>query len=344
MFFEAAPVAGMTQIKLKFTTKDKVELSTRIHGHAFSQMCARLGITGKFLKEAHVTKDAWKASAVAHLLQEYFHNTKFNDKSGQVQFLNRFVGDELRGFVSRKFNRWLASEPLLDAFLFACDMNNVVPVEAVASDIRLSLKCVLPFIFEPVPGEFICFGINWTNSDFGAGRLTLATTIWSARTHCYSVLDTALSRVHLGSVLEDSDLEISADTAEKEVIAQCAAIRDTVTAQLSFHKVDRLLSAIEAAYEAELSWSDIKKHISRFLTQTDVDKLKLAFDSGVVDLPPLKVSGAVRTASAWWLTSSVSWLAQQTTDGERKLELQNRAGALLEPYLSKEVSNGGGAE
>jgi len=269
---------------------------------------------------------------VGDLLQAYYHNTDFKK---DTSFLHRFVGDELRGFLSRKFNRWLASEPLLDAFIQACDYTSAVPVEAVVSDVRVSLKCILPFIFQPVPGEYICLGVTWSNSDFGAGMLTIATSVWSARSFSHTVLDSALSRVHIGKLIQDTDLELSDDTAKKEVIAQCAAIGDVVESQLRYSNVDRVLRAIRAASEEKIAWLDIKPHLARLLAKADVQRLQEAFDHDVVDLPPAVLCDGEKMVSKWWAISAVGWLANHTSDADRKTELQNLAGPLLEPFMKK---------
>ena len=70
----------------------------------------------------------------------------------------------------RNFKRNLATAPLIKAFVEQCGTHQAGPVEATATDVKTVLKCMLPYVFEPVDGEFVAFGLTFCNSDFGAGR------------------------------------------------------------------------------------------------------------------------------------------------------------------------------
>jgi len=299
-----------------------------IHRHALTQLSQKVGIPATYVN--FLNEEGWKRDLLALNLNEQFHHTVFNDRSGQPKFLHRIVGTELRGFLSRRFNRHIASAPLLRAFVETCAQVGALPFDAVASDIKVALKCLLPYVFEPVRGQFVCIGVEWSNSDFGAGRMQVALSLWMPQGDRFSVLDHVVSRVHIGSIIEETDVEISEETAKKEAEAQCSVIRDSVVNQLSEESVDRLLKAIEVAQNENITWYALKGQLSRFLSRQDINNLTSALEDEVIDLPPVKVVDGEKTPTKWWASQALSWLANRTDDSEKKLELQHAAGSFLE--------------
>lgn len=299
-----------------------------IHRHALTQLSQKVGIPATYVN--FLNEEGWKRDLLALNLNEQFQHTVFNDRSGQTKFLHRIVGTELRGFLSRRFNRHIASAPLLRAFVETCAQVGALPFDATASDIKVALKCLLPYVFEPVRGQFVCIGVEWSNSDFGAGRMQVALSLWMPQGDRFSVLDHVVSRVHIGSVIEETDVEISDETAKKEAEAQSSAIRDSVVNQLSEESVDRLLKAIEAAQNENITWYSLKGQLSRFLSRQDINNLTTALEDEVIDLPPVKTVDGEKTPTKWWASQALSWLANRTDDAEKKLELQHAAGSFLE--------------
>jgi hypothetical protein len=274
--------------------------------------------------------EGWKPLLLAEILERSFHNTKFSDRSGAPKFLHRIVGSELRGFLSRRFNRHIASAPLLRAFIETCTAAGALPFDSTASDIKVALKCLLPHVFEPVPGEFICIGVEWSNSDFGAGRMQVALSMWMPQGDRFTVLDHVVSRVHIGSIIEETDIDISEETAKKEAEAQCSAIKDSVLNQLSETSIDRLLKAVAMAHEEQIPWGQLKGQLARFLAKKDIETLQSLLDEEVLDLPPVKSIDGGKVPTKWWATQALAWLANRTEDAEKKLELQHAAGSFLE--------------
>jgi hypothetical protein len=322
------------------------ETGLSIHKHAFSQLCSKVGFplqyAGSLLNPAAnetYTTVAWRRELAAHNLNELFARPKWTEKNGaQVRFLHRIVGNELRGFLSRRYNRYLASVPLLRAFVEACRASGARPVEAVATDVRVSLKCLLPEVYEAFPGEYVCMGVEWSNSDFGAGKLSVCMTLWRVASATSTVLDQTISRIHIGSVIEESDLELSEDTLRKEVIAQQGAIGDAVKEQLSERVVTKLVEAVRVAHEEKIPWSKLKTQLSRFLGKADVESVQNLLDGKgetIIDLPPISFEGSERVANLWWAASVVGNIANKVDDLERKLELQREAGKLFGSVVGK---------
>jgi hypothetical protein len=307
-----------------------------VHRHALSQLCQKVKIPAAIVTELNRFQDGddkpeWGYQELAQILNTFYANKTFKERGGRgVAFLHRLVGTELRGFLSRRFNRHLASAVLLDAFIDACDRVTAAPIEATITAVKVMLKCYQPFVYEPIPGEYICLGAEWSNSDFGSGRMQVCTTVWRVTSDTYATLDHSISRVHIGSVIEDSDVEMSDETAYKEAEAQASAINDTVCKQLSKDSVENLLYAIEAAHSEDIPWARLRSELSRFMSKKEVDGIKDLLNQGILDLPPVRQLGQEKVANRWWASNAVAWLANKTEDLDRKAELEHQAGALLD--------------
>jgi hypothetical protein len=318
MDFRAVP--GRVLIQYEGT-----EGEVQIHRHALNQLCAKVHLPMHFVNDL-LTGDPRYQTLLAHNLFELFHIPDWKDKDGQsVRFLHRLVGNQLRGFLSRRFNRWLASAPLLRTFSEECRAVGATPVEAYSSDIRSSLKCLMPKVFEVFPGEYIAVGVEWSNSDFGSGKLKVAQTLWRIFKNTGAVVDSGINRAHIGSILEDSDLEMSDDTARKEVIAQQGAIKDHVHGFLSETSVERLLAGIRIARTKEIPWSKLEKQLKGILTSSELDWMNKGLTEEIIDLPSINQG----IPDAYWAASAVSSLASKTKDVDRRMSLQQEAGKLL---------------
>jgi hypothetical protein len=307
-----------------------------IHRHALGQLCQKatmpMNFTNSLLTPPRAEEKLPRLHLLANNLRELFSMQEFKDRSGApARFLHRTVNDELRGFLSQRYNRHLASAPLLRAFISACTEAGAKPVEATSSPVRCSLKCLMPMVFEAFPGEHVAIGVEWGNSDFGAGKLSVCQTVWRIKTGTSAVLDETISRVHLGSIITDSDLEISDDTARKEVIAQASAIRDAVTAQLSEKTMERMLLALRVAHEEKIPWAKLRGRLAGVLTKSDLVWLQQEADhGGIMDLPPVSYDpDGARVPNAYWAAAALGIVATKTEDQDRKLELQREAGKLL---------------
>lgn len=316
-------------VGLQYAGKEDVPMLS-VHPHALRQLTTKVGIPATYVNQLQDAKEPWRVDLLAHILNEHYTHTTFPDKSGSPRFLHRIVDNELRGFLSRRFNRHLASAPILGAFLQAAAMAQAIPLAATGSDVKLALKMYLPFIFEPVEKQYCAVGVEWSNSDFGAGRMQVALTVWMPAWDRFSVLDHAISRVHIGSVIEDSDVELSDATAQKEAEAQASAVADAVTAQLSIDNIERLLSAIEQAHEDAVPWHRLKGNLARFLGKKEIEMLRDAMRNEITELPPIKRVNTEQLPSKWWASQAVAWLASKVEDPTRRLELEHAAGSFVE--------------
>jgi hypothetical protein len=304
-----------------------------INRHALNQLCAKVQMNMNFVNMLQ-SGPSWKNDLLCDNLNALFQTPDWLDRGGQPQrFLHRLVGQELRGFLSRRFNRHLASAPLLRTFIEQCRVEGARPIEAANSPVRSALKCLMPKVFEAFPGEYICLGVEWSNSDFGSGKLKVLQTLWRVGAGTASVIDEGLRRAHIGSIIEDSDIEMSDETAKKELEAQQGAVRDHVTAYLSEKTVERLLEAIRAAHNEKIPWHQLSHRLRDVLGKGDLEWLKNVLDQKaetIIDLPPISFDpDGARVPNLYWAAGGLSAIAARTEDPDRRLDLQREAGKLL---------------
>ncbi len=298
----------------------------KIHRHALGQLAGKVEFPIAFLNK--LTTDPWRVDLLVHNLNTLFHNMRFG-REENPRFLHRLVGNEVRAFLSRRFNRHLASLPLLRAFVEGVSTAGGKPVETTSTDLGWSLKCYLPMVFEPFPGQFICVGVTQSHSDFGAGKHVISQSIWDPLRDARTVLE-GVSKVHLGSVIEESDIELSEGTAVAEVEAQAAAAQDAVRTYLSEEHVEKALKAVRVAHEEKIPWDQLRTVLSKVLYEKELASVEALLNSSdIVDLPPVgRTASGEPLPTRWWAASMLSKLANNQED-ERKFNLQTLAGKWL---------------
>jgi hypothetical protein len=146
-----------------------------MHRNALGQVATAASVpmdyVGKLLEGS-----GWQRDMLADILNETFNHSS-------RRHLVRSVGKEARGFLSDSFRR-LDSRPIMEAFVQQVQAAGAVPLSAHSNDIRMSIKAIVPRIRElPVPAhgthqrvnEALAFGIELSNSDYGAGGLSIRT-------------------------------------------------------------------------------------------------------------------------------------------------------------------------
>lgn len=305
----------------------------KIHPHALGQLADRLKIENGYVRRLNADSPSnWRRILLQDNFNMLMHHTEFAKRGDSpMRFLLRFVGDELRGFMSRSFGRHLASKPMLAAFLSACNAAGAQPTDAISTHVKNTLSCYLPQVFETPDKEHVAIGVRWANSDFGAGKLTVSLCLLSVNRKTSVVLSDEYSKVHIGSIIPEGDLEISDATAAKEVEAAASAIKDAVDSQLRPESVERLLNAITLAQEQKVDWATLRRDLKKFLYEGELAAFDVAAEKGIRDLAPSGIgSDGKPLPTKWWTLNVLSLLADNEVDAERKIELQQEAGKYLE--------------
>ena len=243
-------VDARNKVLFIYTGKDRW---AEVHSHALGQICDRANpkLPRQFIRPM-VAGPLWQQElAQININSIYRQGTYLTKGKERAKFLGRFVGpvenEQMRGFVSQYFARHLATLPMLRGFIAACEQDGAQPIDARSSDMHFSLKCFLPFVFEPIPSKFYTFGVEFSNSDFADGSLKIALCSRNTDTNTNSVIETSWSKTHLGSIIKESELVLSASAMAKEVDAVVAILKEAVHKAISPENVTRLLYVFDKA-------------------------------------------------------------------------------------------------
>lgn len=292
-----------------------------IHKHALGQIAQRAGVPNQYLTDLARSTDRWKNELACNILNEHYDKGETD-----TRFLLRAVKGQVRGVLSDKYRR-LDSRPLLEAFAEECARVGAVPVDGISSDTRVSLRALNPTIYEPVPGEVVAFGVEWHNSDFGAGAHSLRA--FMLRVWCLNgaTMENAMAQVHLGRGISD-DVELSKRTYELDTRTSISALRDVVRSLLSHRKIEASIATVRAAAQKDVTWAQVAPALSKALLKGELAGVRDSFESqDVYNLPPGQ--------NMWRVSNALSWIAGSTEDADRKLELQRLAGQVLDGRKDK---------
>ncbi len=293
-----------------------------VHRHALSQIASKAGIPGAYLSGLVHAPEEWKRDLATRTLNDFFtlDTLERDEDLSSSRHLVRVVNNDVRAVLSDRYRR-LDSRPLVEAFAQECQVLNAVPVEGTVTDVRVALKAFLPMVFEPVPGEVMCIGIEWSNSDFGAGKHAVRAFIFRLTCLNGATMEDVLAQVHLGSRVTE-DVEYSDRTYRLDTAAQVSALHDVVRNTLGPKNVNNLLDVIKAANEKEVEWKNVTSKLGKRLLKEELRAVRDAFESeDVINLPPQK--------SLWRVSNAVSWIAGKTEDEDRRLDLQRLAGEVM---------------
>lgn len=302
-----------------------------LHAHALGQLCNIVELPALWRKKLDIPT-LWRRMLLANDLNTLYDNTPlFNARKQPAKFLHRKVGNELRAVLTQSYNRHLISTAVLQPFLAVCEEVGLVPTYAHATDLKVGLQTYLPYAFEPVPGEFIALGAWWGNSDFGQGKVRISHTVMRIANGSSLLTEDSFSRVHLGAVVQDTDMVLSDEVAVKELEAVAAATRSAVRVGIEPEQVAKTLKAIQLAHEAKIDWSDLKNKLDKFLSVDEVKSLEKALTEPVEELPPPGIGKDGKPlASRWWAAAAVANIASRQSDDGRAADLKLEAGKFLE--------------
>lgn len=280
--------------------------------HAFNQLCEAADMPIADARDLLTEKGDWGQQLLAHNLRERMTHADDGKK------LVRVVGGQVRGVLSDSYKR-LDSRPLVEAFCGAASKAGLVPVMGHATETRVALKALLPVVFEPAPNEIMTFGLEWENSDFGAGAHSCR--VFMMRVWCtnMAIMERAMRQIHLGKKLDD--VAFSSKTYQLEAQAQASALGDIVSSALAPERVGAYCDVIAQASAEKI---DAGKELAKLkaLTKGERTTVAEAFNSPDVEMMPAG-------NTLWRLSNAISWVAQKADGDDRRLELEKIAGDVL---------------
>jgi hypothetical protein len=282
--------------------------------HAFAQIAARAGVPLPYLRElAAPEADSWQHDLAAEILRRHYGHRE------DERVLVRSVRGQVRGWLSDKYRR-IDCRPLVDALAQEAEQLGAVPFDGVATDTRVALKLVLPEILEPIPGEYMALGGEWSNSDYGNGAHSFRS--FAVRVVCLNGMtgENLLKQVHLGGRLA-LDLELSERTHRLDTAANVSVLRDILRAALHPREAQRLIADIRAAHARTMTTAQLFSATKTFPKATQRSILDAFGSQDVVNLPPGN--------TAWRASNAISWVARHAEDPEQRLDLERAAASVV---------------
>ena len=179
---------------------------------------------------------------------------------------------------------------------------------------------ILPTILEPIPGEYLVYGAEWSTSDYGNGTHSFRT--YAIRVRCLNGMtgEDLLKQVHLGSRLSEH-IDFSQRTHRLDTAASVSALRDIVRSTFTPIARESLMRRIRDAHERTMNKPQLTsatKTLPKLVQKSVVD----AFESpDIINLP--------EGNTAWRASNAISWIARNTQDPELRLDLERTAGSLV---------------
>jgi hypothetical protein len=313
--FGATDKEVLDQVLTMSTMGDSAHRWT-IHPHARQQLAEGVGVPTQYVDRL-VGGEHWQKELLADILTRSYEQRPVDQRHLLRSIPDAHGNLEVRGFLSDKFRR-LDTRPILEAFVGAATAAGARPFRARTSDIRTSMQVVIPMLREPIEGEFVALGLEWSNSDYGSGAHLLRSFI--LRLLCTNGMtgDTAMRQVHLGARLGD-EIAYSDETYRLDTAATVSATRDTVAQLLGEEKLGAVLDKISGAASAPGSFTSIAKQ----LTKEEAKRAAELYDSPDVENLP---AGETK----WRAANVLSWMAQaKDIPADRRSDLERLGGQLL---------------
>lgn len=323
VFAELPTDALVPTARLAFAADDRGvrvsygDSSLTMHRHAWGQLAGRLGIPLRYL-DGLASTTGWQRDFAAATLNEHAIH------SGE-RYLVRSVGGEVRGVLSDRYRR-LDSRPMLEAFLAESEACGMVIADGRDAGVRTMVRVIDPTPIELTPGEWGVLGLGWGNSDYGAGAHTCSVDLLKLTCLNGAIGQSALRTVHSGGRIDDVT---SQRTVDLDTAAQASLVRDVVRA-FARDGAGRAqaLDQIRAAAAKTVKGDPIKGRLLTGMSKTEQARVRELFDGPEVEMIP-----AGRTA--WRLSNTVSWLANEADDVLRSIELERLAGQILEARTTR---------
>lgn len=247
------------------------------------------------------------------------------------RLLSRVCNGEVRGILSDRYNLTIPTPAMVSAFMRGVRDKELLPYHAQLSPVRVMLQAVVDEVFEPVPGEYVLYGVSFSTSDFGSGRLCVRGMLLRVYSGSGMVVDQGWTRVHLGKLLDDASVKMSDDTYKHAVATNAGLVYDSVNEILDPKHIDHVMQMVVASAGKALAWGYIERSLRGVLSKAELDELKAFARREKVSetLPPLPSSTVAGELTGWWLGAWLGQAAAAETDCGRREDLELAAGTVL---------------
>lgn len=285
-----------------------------VHDNALQQLAGWAEIPINYVRDLQETD--WGRALLARNLNELFQN-RFTDAQ---RFLVRSMEGEARGFLSTKYRR-LDSRPIVDGMIGELSRLGAVICDGIATDVRVSIRAIMPDLVEALPGEWSVFGLNFHNSDYGRGALEMSSYLLRVWCTNAATMEDALRKIHLGARLDDN-LEFSQKTYELDTATMSSAVRDITGHLLSDARTGAIASSLRKAAQTEVEPKALLARFRSQLSKGEADAIAEAFNGPDVELLPAG-------NTAYRFSNAISFVGGRLQDADRRLDLEALAGKVL---------------
>jgi len=291
------------------------------HDNFLQQFASDTGIGMTYVRHLQSVGQPWARELLAETLTKHAHEVVRDERHLVRGISGNGKPGQVRAWLSSKFRR-IDCQPGLMAVIEQAQKVGAYVTDAVVSDIRASVRVLMPRLYDIGGGEYVCVGIAWSNSDYGRGAQEVS--FFLLRLWCLNgaKMETVVRQVHLGARLSD-DVSYSERTRRLDAAATSSAMRDTVRELLTPDAADKVTDAIRAAHASRLdpkqAVADLKKRIGKGLSDRVV---------GAYNGPDVEELPAGNTKWRW--SNAISWVAKQKdVSADDRLDLEREAGNVL---------------
>lgn len=308
---------------LKLDVAANGTITPRINGdtyqltdHSRGQLLARANIPGNYFDKM-VNTGATRL-ARANLVQML-------RRTSADGLMLREVNGTVKGVMSSSYKR-VDTAPIFEHFYTQAVDNGMVPLRAVLTDTRAGITMIGRNYREIAPGEHVVFGMQISNSDYGAGAVLVNLLV--LRVICVN-LATGIDifrRVHLGRRFQaESDyVQLSQETQDLDAAAIASAVKDAVASGHRYlkHVYSHLKDTAEKPVNLAAALENLKKG---GFSKEDLAAVESTYNNQAL---PVEVLPPVQ--SRWRLSNVLSHLAQ-SKEGDKKLEFERAGFQILFP-------------
>lgn len=287
-------------------------ITETMHRNALGQAASRVDLPIGYVNDL-LSRGEWGRELAAKNFSDLFGHLNGD------RFLLRSVDGQVRGFLSDHYRR-LDARPILDSFLGGVMKFGATPVDGMVTETKVSVKVVLPYIFEPIPNEVMLVGAEYENSDFGNGALTMNTFVDRLWCTNFARSESLLRQIHLGARLGEN-IAFSQRTYNLDTRTMASAISDMVEQALSPKSVNDYMALVKAANEKKIEGNQVTEFMKKNLNKAEAQAATEAFNGADVEQLPAG-------NSVWRMSNALSFIAKNA-EPERAQELQRLAGAVL---------------
>ena len=307
-------------VTMNFKDDKDQHRSIGFHDNAITQIATKMEIPTKYLRELNNSHDPWKKFLAKEILQ--FHSTN----AKQQRLLIRTVGDQARGVLSDSYKR-MNSIILYSTFIAAAQASGAVIADAHYNGLTGYLEVVRPDVIA-IPTEkngtqYICFGVQFRNSDFGTSSLKMRAFNFVIRCLNGWVTQSVMRNVHLGARLPEN-LELSQRTYDLDTETKASLVKDTIGQLMDPQRLMNYSIKVQEASKIDVDISTEVKALPQLgVHESEVKVLeKLLMENN----PDNNLEGA---NTLFKLTQGLSAVARDSSD-TRKRELSEITGKLFD--------------